>query len=214
MISTSTKRTLFSDPSADLDVDAHRFSVGQAVWNGFLHEFRNRLTVLMGATVGDAFFETEHNVQGLTSLVALLDASVRTADPVIAPLGDVVDRAVRLASHSVGRRASVVTKVPREVGVRNRGTALEALLAALAIDLVKSHPGADTEVGNVGSGARVRIDADIGRRGLNLEVACAGAHMESSPASWRRVLATELAIKLDAALTVHPEDSAYVVQLR
>jgi hypothetical protein len=236
MISSSTKRSLFPEPSADLDADMHRAGPGLAVWSGFLHEFRNHLTVLMGATselrdevppavaatIGDTVFEAERNVQGLTSLVALLDASLRTVEPVIAPLGDVVDRAVRLASPAVGRLAAIVTNVPREIGVRNRGSALEGLIAALVIDLARSYVGGDHEVGRP---ARVRIDADVGRRGLAIEIACEGACMDppslspasSAPAptaSWRRALAMELALKLEAALTIHPEDFAYVVQLR
>jgi hypothetical protein len=234
MISSSTTRSLFSDPSADLDADVHRPDPGLTVWNGFLHEFRNHLTVLMAATselraeippalawkVGDAIFETERTVQGLTALVGLVDASLHTVEPVIAPLGDVVDRAVRLAAPAAGRRTAIAAQVPRELGVRNRGSALEGLLAALVVDLAKSHAGARRnggagDGGSDGPHARVRIDADVGRRGLAIEIACEGAHMDaSSSSSWRRALATDLALKLDAALTVHPEDAAYVVQLR
>ena len=230
MISSSTTRSLFSERTADLDAEAHRLAPGLTVWNGFLHEFRNHLTVLMAATselraeippalawkVGDAIFETERTVQGLTSLVGLVDASLRAVEPVIAPLGEVVDRALRLAAPAAGRRTTIAAQVPREVGVRNRGSALEGLLAALVIDLAKSHVGGRADIGSeIGRQARVRIDADVGRRGLAIEIACEGAHMDaSSSSSWRRALATDLALRLDAALTVHPEDSAYVVQLR
>ena len=227
MSSTKSTRALLSDPTAEHALDAPPFAPVSPVWNGFLHEFRNHLTVLMAATselrmeippvlalrVGEAVFETERNVQGLTSLVALLDASMRTAEPVIAPLGDVVDRAVRLAKPSMGRRAEIVPNVPRAAGVRNRGTALEGLLATLIVDLAKSHASAGASSNDpCGSSPTVRLDADAGCRGLAIEVACDGARLDAG--SWRLALANDLADKLDATLSVAAEASAYVVQFR
>jgi hypothetical protein len=220
MISSNATRSFLADSPIENADDARRFA---PVWNGFLHEFRNHLTVLMAATselrseippalalhVGDAVFETERNVQGLTSLVALVDASVRTVEPIIAPLGAIIDRALRLAAPSVGR-ATITADVPRETGVRNRGSALEGLVAALIVDLARSHGGADAA--ELGRSPRVHVSGDASRRGLALEIACQGARLDRS--SWRFALATEIAAKLDADLTPADEGSAYVVQLR
>jgi hypothetical protein len=229
MLSPSSTRSFLADSStdpADLGADARRIS---PVWSGILHEFRNHLTVLMAATselreeipaalalrVGDALSETERNVQGLTSLVALVDASLRTADSLIAPLGDVIEKAVRLAAPATGRRASITTEAPRDVGVRNRGSALECLIATLILDLARAahaqpkQPNNDIESNRLPC---VRVVAEAGRRGIFIDVASPGARLD--PASWRLVLATELAAKLDATLTTSPEASAYLVQLR
>jgi hypothetical protein len=220
MVSSNSNRSILSDSSGDQGVDARRFV---PVWNGLSHEFRNHLTVLMAATselraelspalalrVGDAICETERNVQGLTSLVALVDASLRTDEPLIFALGEVVDRALRLALPAVGRWATVTTDVPREVGVRNRGSALECLLATLIVDLARATPASSSEPGR---SPRVRVEADAGRRGLAIEVASDGARPD--PGSWRFLLATDLAAKLEATLVSQPEVAAYVIQLR
>ncbi len=174
-------------------------------------ELRAEIPPALALQVGDAVFETERNVQGLTSLVALVDASMRTVEPLIAPLGDVVDRAVRLAAPSAGRCTSIVTRVPRALGVRNRGMALESLLAALIVELARSHDGTGAN-GDGGRAPRVSLDAELGRRGLSIEVACTGAHLD--PSSWRVALAAELAAKLDVTLTPVAEASAYIVQFR
>ena len=118
---------------------------------------------------------------------------------------------MRLAAPSAGRCTSIITRVPREIGVRNRGSALDGLLAALIVDLARSHDGAGAGA-EANRGPRVRIDAELGRRGLSIEVACTGAYLD--PSSWRVALATELAAKLDVTLTPAAEASAYVVQFR
>jgi hypothetical protein len=224
MTSSSATRSTFANSSAEHVVDVDRITPAPSVWSGFLHEFRNHLTVLMAAAselrdlppalalrLGDSVLETERNIQGLTALVAIVDASVnapmRAREPLIAPLGDVIDRAVALATPCVAPRASIVARVPRETGVRNSGSALEALVAALVVDLAKSHVGADA-----GSAPRVRIDSEVGRRGLAIEIGCAGARLD--PASWRLGLANDLTAQLGATLTVAAEDFAYVVQFR
>lgn len=220
MVSSNSTRSFLPDPSADHGGDARRIV---PVWDGILREFRNHLTVLMAATselraeippaialqVGDAMCETERNVQGLTSLVAIVDASLRTVEPMISTLGEVVDRAIRLAAPAVGRRATVTTAVPRETGVRNRGTALECLLAILIVDLARATGGWGSESER---SPRVRVEADAGRRGLAIEVSCEGARPDRS--SWRFLLAIDLAAKLDATLVSQPEVAAYVIQLR
>jgi len=224
MISSSSTRSLLLDPSSDQAADAHRVAPGLPglpVWNGILHEFRNHLTVLMAATselraemppalalqMGDAVCEAERNVQGLTSLLAFVDASVRTVEPLISSLGDVADRAIKLAAPAAGRRVSITTDVPRDVGVRNQGSALECLVAALIVDLARAGDGNEP-----GSAPRIRVDAEVGRRGLAIEIASDGARPAAS--SWRFLLALELAAKLDATLVSQPDVAAYVIQIR
>jgi hypothetical protein len=228
MISSNSTRSSLSESPADQAFDAHRFV---PVWNGILHEFRNHLTVLVAATselgaelppalalrVGDAVCETKRNVQGLTSLLALLDASVQTFEPLICSLGEVVDRAVGLAAPAAGRRLSITTHVPREVGVRNRGAVLECLMAALIVDLARADSArADLARVTAARGVesarspRVRVDAELGRRGLAIEIASDGARPDVG--SWRFLLAMDLAAKLDATLVSQPEVAAYVVQ--
>jgi hypothetical protein len=202
------------------------------VWNGILHEFRNHLTVLTAVTselraeippalalrVGDALCETERTVQGLTSLLALVDASVRAVEPLICELGGVVDRAIRLAMPAAGRRVSITAAVPRQAGVRNCGAALECLLAAVLVDLARAHVQhlqLDGQNHEIARSPRIRIDAEVGRRGLAIYVESDGAR--PAPGSWRALLAAELAGKLGATL-VRPSDGAegavYVVQFR
>jgi hypothetical protein len=217
MISSNTTRSLLDESPGEYGPDAHRAA---PVWNGFLHEFRNHLTVLIAATselrteippsialrVGDAVFEMERSVQGLTSIVGIVDASIRGGEPVIARLGDVVDRAIRLAAPSAGRRATFTANVPRETGVRNRGAVLESLIAVLAVDLSRRSSAKSFESPNV------RIDADAGRAGLVIEISSEGALPD--PSSWRCLLAEELAGSLDAALGSDADANAYVLQLR
>jgi hypothetical protein len=194
------------------------------VWNGILHEFRNHLTVLLAATselraqippalaltVGDALCETERHVQGMTSLLALLDASMRTVDYLIAPLGGVLDRAVRLAAPIAGPRVTITAHAPpRDAGVRNRGAALESLIAVLILDIARAPCANDVAPARA---PHVRVVAEVGRRGIVIEIASPGARLDLS--SWRLTLAAELAAKLDAVLTPSPEASAYLVQLR
>jgi hypothetical protein len=221
MISSNATRSTLSDSSGEHAPHAPPFAPAPPIWRGFLHEFRNHLTVLMAAAselrmelppilaarVGDAIFETERNVQGLTTLGAILDASVRADEALITPLGEVVDRALRLAAPCAGPRTSIIASVPRETGVRNRGSALEALLAALLIDLAKSYVATDAAPSPL-----VRLDAEVGRRGLSIELTCAGARLDA--VSWRSQVANELAAKLGATLSVVAAASAYEVQFR
>jgi hypothetical protein len=220
MLSPNSTRSFLSDSSTDHGADARRPS---PVWNGVLHEFRNHLTVLLAATselraqippalessVGDALCDAERHVQGMTSLLALLDASMRSADSLITPLGAVVDRAVRLATPAAGQRATITSHAPRDAGVRNRGSALEGLIAVLILDLARAPYANDVAPTRE---PHVSVTAEVGRRGISIEIVSAGARLD--PASWRLALAAELAAKLDAVLTPSPEASAYLVQLR
>jgi hypothetical protein len=232
MISFQSTRNRLTDSSADLGADARP---DDRVWSGILHEFRNHLTVLTAATselraeippalalrVGDAICETERNVLGLTSLLAFADASIRTVEPLISELGDVVDRAIRLAAPAAGRRVSITADVPRKLGVKNRGSSLECLLGLLLVDLARAHvqhvrlDGKDHEIVR---SPNIRVDAEAGRGGLSIHLESDGAR--PAPGSWRLLLAHELAAKLDAKLA-SPFDAAdssagaaYVVQFR
>jgi hypothetical protein len=215
MISSNSPRSFLSNSSVDHGSDARRSGPTPAVWSGFLHEFRNHISAVkrlggelaagippaLAPHVGPVLSETERNVQGLTALVALVDASVQTGDLVIARLGDVVDRATRLAAPAAGSALSIVTRVPRDTGVRNRGAVLESLLAALVLEVARD---------SASPTPRVSIDADVGRRGLVLEVAGESARAEAG--SWRLALAGDLAAKLDATLAVPAGASSYLIQ--
>src|SRR5262249_21947486 len=123
-----------------------------AVWNGALHEFRNHLTVLLATTtelrsavppalaleVAQAASETDRNVQSLSSLIAQLDAAVKSGEPLISDLDEVIERALRLAAPVLGRRVSVAVSKGRKTGVKNRGSALECLLSTLLVDLARA----------------------------------------------------------------------------
>jgi hypothetical protein len=227
MIATKSTRAFLSNPAASDDADSDRIDPASPVWHGFLDEFRNNLSVLAAATdglredvspglveeIGDAVFDTERKVRGLTALASLADASAGSIEPILAPLGLIVDRAVRLAAPASGGRASIVVSIPRALGVKNRGAALEGLLAALMMDLAAGHAPADARAaGELERPPLVRVDADAGRRGLTIEVSCSGARLDASARSWRFTLASELAARLGATLTVEPEAFAYVVQ--
>jgi hypothetical protein len=227
MMSTKSARRLSPDPAVPDDASADRFDPTSPIWHVFLDEFRNHLSVLAAATselgtdeppafaeeVGDAVFETERKVRGLTSLVALADASLGASagsvEPIVAPLGAVVDRAIRLAAAAAGLPTSIVVSVPRAAGVKNRGAALEGLIALLIVDLAKAPAAPDDQACRA---PRLRVDGDVGRRGLAIEVSCVGARLEPASHSWRLALAGELAKRLGATLTVAREVSTYVVQ--
>lgn len=179
-----------------------------SAWNGILHEFRNHLTVLLGAAteirvalpydaerdVAEALAETEWNVQRLNALVGFLDAVLReSGSQVVADLDDVVERALRLAAPAMGRAAVSVHK-DRRMGVPNRGSALEALLAALLIDLVRTDRRTRPEERRL----QIDIRAEATRTALNLTVESDGKR--PPPDSWRLSLAYELAGRVGASL--------------
>ena len=159
-----------------------------------LQEFRNHISGL-AAAVG----ETDGDLQGLTSLLALVDASLRTVDPIISPLDEVVTRAVSLAAPALGP-VSVTTRVGPRTGIKNCGSALECLLAALLVDLAG------------GSVTRLRLRADSTRGSLEIEIDSDG--LRPALDSWRFLLACDLAAKLDATITAPPEVASYVVHFR
>ena len=193
------------------------------LWNGILHEFRNHLTVLTAVAselrseippaltlpVGEAVGETERSVQSLASLLALVEASTWTVEPVIADLDDVIERAIRLAAPVVGRRVSITAKLGRRSGVKNRGSALECLIAALIIDLARP---TDIQSVEVGRPCQIAVYVELSRASLAIEIESDGARPAAG--SWRFLLARELAEKLDATVSSPDDVPAYVVQFR
>lgn len=188
-----------------------------------MHEFRNHLTVLlatatemrtaispaMAMDIAEAVTETERNVQNLNSLIAQIDAIVKTGEPLISDLDEVVDRALRIAAPALGRRITVSVSKGRKAGVRNRGAALESLLSALVVDLARAAEGRPTD------GSRrphIQIHVDVGRSAVVIEIESNGAR--PAPGSWRGALATELAAKLDATIAAHPDVAGFVIQFR
>jgi hypothetical protein len=190
------------------------------IWNGILHEFRNHLTLLLAATtevrmvtpsavvpeISQALMDTEWNVQRMNALVAFIDAALRGGAPATANLDEVIERALRLAAPALGRVAVSFNK-PRRIDVRNRGTALECLIAGLIVELARV--GAKTP----GPGTRQQIDvhADVGRGAIVLEIDSSG--LRPSPGSWRVALAHDLAIRIGASVTTPAASAGFVVRL-
>jgi hypothetical protein len=182
------------------------------VWDGVLHEFRNHLTVLLAAAteiraaslsesaaeIAGALSETERNIGRLNALVGFVDAAVRDGAPMVADLDDVMDRALRLAAPAMGS-ASVSLRKERRMGVGNRGSALESLLAALIADLARHEA------------REIDIDAESSRGAIVLEIESDGQRPEMT--SWRFVLASDLAMRIGATVSTLPEGAGYVVRL-
>jgi hypothetical protein len=191
-LSSLFAREVRPDPLADSGFDRRRFA---PVWSGMLQEFRNHISRL-GVTAGTA----DRDVQSLASLVALIDASLQTLDPIISKLDDVVARAVALAAPVLGPQVTVTTHIGPKTGIKNCGSALECLLAALLVDLSRGHV------------TRIHLQADVSRGSLEIELDCDG--QRPLPDSWRFLLACDLADKLGATITSPPDVAAYVVHFR
>jgi hypothetical protein len=182
------------------------------VWDGVLHEFRNHLTVLLATAteiraaslshsaveIAGALSETERNIGRLNALVGFVDAAVRDGAPMVADLDDVMDRALRLAAPVMGS-TSVSLRKERRMGVGNRGSALESLLAALIADLARHEA------------REIDIDAESSRGAIVLEIESDGQRPD--PSSWRFVLASDLATRIGATVSTLPEGAGYVVRL-
>src|SRR5262245_43962255 len=190
------------------------------IWSGILHEFRNHLALMLAATtevrivtapavvpeISRALTETEWNVQRMSALVAFVDAAIRGGAPATADLDAVIERALRLAAPALGRVAVSFNK-PRRIDVRNRGTALECLIAGLIIELARV--GSETLAPN----CRQQIDvfADVGRGSTVLEIDSGG--ISPSPPSWRVALAHDLATRIGASVTTPAASAGFVVRL-
>jgi hypothetical protein len=194
------------------------------MWNGIVHEFRNHLKVLSAAAtelradlppslalhVTEAVSETERNVQCLGTLLSLADASLRAAEPVVGGLDQVLERAIRLAAPAVGRAVSITVVRGPGLGVKNRGNALECLLAAIIIDLARAADGRNVEAAL--RAPRIGVRTEAGRGALSIEIESSG--LPPGPGSWRALLASDLAARLDAALSPLPGGAGFMVQLR
>ena len=190
------------------------------VWDGILSEFRNHLTALLAAAselraiappagpreIAGAVAETEWNVQRLNALVGFVDGALRDGTPVVADLDDVVERALRLAAPTLGR-ASVSVHKERRTGVSNRGSALESLLAALLVELVRAD-------GKGASGGerplQIEIHAEATRSTMFLSIESDGRR--PSVESWRFALASDLATRIGATVATLPDGAGYLVR--
>jgi hypothetical protein len=201
----------------DRDGQLHRLV---PAWNGILHEFRNHLTVLLAAAteirvalpydagrdVAEALAESEWNVQRLNALVGYVDAALRDGPPVVTEVDDVIERALRLSAPAMGRTSVSVHK-DRRIGVPNRGSAMEAILAALLIDLVR------TERRTRSDDRRLQIDirATSTRTSLMLSIESNG-HRPAAD-SWRFALAVDLAERLGASLEPLTDRVGFLIRL-
>jgi hypothetical protein len=191
------------------------------IWSGILHEFRNHLSQMLTATteirtatppptavpeITRALAETEWNVRRMSALVAFVDAAIRGGTPATSDLDAVIERALRLAAPALGRVAVSFDK-PHRIDVRNRGTALECLIAGLIIELARV--GSET----LDPSCRQQIDvfADVGRGSTVLEIDSNG--LSPSPASWRVALAHDLATRIGASVTTPAASAGFVVRL-
>jgi hypothetical protein len=213
-----------------------------SVWNGILHEFRNHLKVLAATATElraemppalalhftEAVSETERTVQSLGTLLSLADASLREVESrrlesreaesreddrdagfIVSGLDQVLERAVHLAAPAVGRSVSITVLRGPGIGVKNRGNALECLLAAVIIDLARASEGRNVEAAL--RAPRIGLRAEAGRGGLAIEIESSG--LPPVTGSWRALLASDLAARLEATLTTLPGSAGYVVHL-
>ena len=191
------------------------------ICNGILHEFRNHLTLLTAATtevrtvassptvvpeISQALSETESNVQRMTALMMFIDAAVQDGTPETAELDQVIERALRLAAPALGRVAVSFNK-PHRIQVRNRGTALECLIAGLIVELARA--GCDTR--DPIYRQQIDVFADVGRGAIVLEIDSNGRRPSAGP--WRVVLARELATRIGASVTSPAGGTGFVVRL-
>jgi hypothetical protein len=191
------------------------------IWDGILREFRNHLTMLLAVageirTAGPAIGvggiaasleQAEGSVRLLDVLLGFVDATVRDGTDVVAALDDVFERALRLAAPALAR-TSVSLHSERRTGVSNRGSALEALLAALLIELAQAG-GRDGD----GAGDRPRtieLHVETTRGAIFLSVESDGRRPPAG--AWRFALARDLGARLGATVTTLPDTAGYLVR--
>jgi hypothetical protein len=193
------------------------------VWDGILHEFRNHLTVLLavageiratsppaGNEIAAVLAEAEGNVRRLDALVGFVDAALRDGTEVVADLDDVVERALRLAAPALGQ-TSVSLHKDRRTGVSNRGTALEALLAALLVELARAAgKGEGKDLPAVDRRLAIDIQVEATRGVLYLSLESDGRRPPSG--AWRFALACDLGARLGATVTPLPDTAGYLVR--
>jgi hypothetical protein len=220
LLSPLPHRDLHPDFPGDRAPEAPRLS---SAWTGIIHEFRNQLSVVSAAApeirdemplaltphIGEALTDTERSVRSMASLLDLVDASLRTSDARICDLDGAVQRAIKLAGPALGRGVAVAAKLDRKTGVKNRGSALEALLAALLVDLARA---SDDHGQAPRTALNLQIRSDVAPGSFVLELESDGPRPAAG--SWRLLLASELASKLDAVIVSSPDAAAYAVQFR
>jgi hypothetical protein len=191
------------------------------IWEGILHEFRNHLTGLLavadeilaiapaaaGDAIATALAEAQGNVQRMDALVGFVDASLREGTEVVADLDDVVERALRLAAPGLAR-TSVSLHRDRRTGVSNRGGALEALLAALLVELARAGGAKDVPAGGRQHTIDIHVEATRGAIFLSIE----SDGRRPPPGSWRFALASDLGRRIGATVSTLPDTAGYLVR--
>jgi hypothetical protein len=190
------------------------------IWNGIVDEFRNHLALLAAATtevravtassvvpeISQALNRTESSMQRMKALVSFVEAAVRGGATAMVDLDKVIEGALRLAAPALGRVAVSFDK-PHRIDVRNRGTALECLIAGLILEL--AHAG--TASADARTRQQIDVHADLGRGATVLEIDSSG--LRPSPASWRVALAHDLASQIGATVTTPAAFAGFVVRL-
>jgi hypothetical protein len=190
------------------------------VWTGVLHEFRNHLALVAAATaevkelappsavpeIAPALLKADWNMQRLSALITFVEAAVRGGAPATVDLDQVIEGALRLAAPALGRVAVSFDK-PHRIEVRNRGTALECLIAGLVIEL--AHAGARSS--DPSYRQQIDVHADLGRGAIVLEIDSSG--LRPSPRSWRVALAHDLAAQIGATVTAPDAFAGFVIRL-
>jgi hypothetical protein len=193
------------------------------VWNGILDEFRNHLAQLAAVTAEvdaaaatpsvipetvQAAQTTEWNLRRMKALLALVDAAVRGGPTTAMNLDKVIEGALRLAAPALGRVAVSFDK-PHQIDVRNRGAALESMIAGLILELAHAGPRSADPC------RRQQIDvhahAGIGRGATVLEIDSSG--LRPLPGSWRVALAHDLAAQIGATVTAPDTFAGFVIRL-
>jgi hypothetical protein len=191
------------------------------IWDGILREFRNHLTMLLAVAgeirtaapaigagaIATALEEAEGSVQRLDVLLGFVDAALRDGTDVVAALDDVFERALRLAAPALAR-TSVSLHSDRRTGVSNRGSALEALLAALLVELAQAGGRDGDAAGDRPRTIELHVEATRGAIFLSIE--SDGRRPPSS--AWRFALARDLGSRLGAMVTTLPDTAGYLVR--
>jgi hypothetical protein len=219
-----TRETQVAVARADSPIETDPDPVRLApIWDGILREFRNHLTVLLatageirapappaGGPISIPLAEAEASVRRLDALLGFVDAVVRDGTEVVADLDDAVGRALRLAAPALERTSVSVHKDlhrDRRTGVGNRGSALEALLAALLIELGGAGGKKDPAAGD--RPRAIEIHVEVTRGAIFVSIESDGRRPPMG--SWRFVLAHDLAARIGATVTTLPDTAGYLV---
>jgi len=192
------------------------------IWNGILREFRNHLASLADATnqvramapssvvpeISQAMLATDWSMQRMNALVAFVDAAVQGGATTTVDLDKVIAGALRLSAPALGRVAVSFDK-PHRIDVRNRGTALECLIAGLIVEL--AHAGTKPADTRLRQQIDVHAHVGVGRGATTVAIDSSGLH--PNPASWRVALAHDLASEIGATVTTPAAFAGFVIRL-